>query len=205
MNQSADLINELNNQHKRPVYLVRIDLPDGVLRINSHLIELPFNGEIYRPVGGAGKIGNVKEDGYIKPHQLTLTLSALDPALLSTALNADYIGCEVKIYFGALDENYHLVAAGLRFRGRITSMPLQYGKDNKLEVKVSSRFEDWKRVRNSRYTDADQQARHPGDKFCEFAPLMVEKKINWGVPMSHSSGGGTNGGGSGRKSPQHQK
>ncbi len=192
--QTEAMIAQLNSQHKRPVYLVRLALPDGVLAVNTQLIQIPYNGDIYTPVGGAGKISNVKEDGYVKPHQLSLTLSALDPALLSTALNADYQGSDVKIYFGALDEHYHLIAAALRFSGRITGMPFRYGKDNTIEVRVSSRFEDWGRVRNSRYTDADQQARFPGDRFCEYAPQMVEKAINWGVPYKTGGGGGGGGG-----------
>jgi hypothetical protein len=191
--QDPAMIEQLNAQHKRPVYLVRIDFPDGVLAMNTHLIELPFEGDVYRPVGGAGKIGSVKEDGYIKPHQLSLTLSALDPAILSVALTSDYVGSDVKVYFGVLDEHYHLIAASLRFSGRITSMPMKYGKRNTVEVRVSSRFEDWDRIRNARYTDADQQAKFPGDKFCEFAPQMVEKSINWGVPYSTQSSSGHGG------------
>ncbi len=202
--QDELLVEQLNQEHKRPVYLVRLDFPDGVLAMNTYSIEIPYEGDVYRPVGGAGKIENVKEDGKVKPQQLNLTLSGIDQALLATAMNEDYIGRDVKIYFGALDEDYQLVAATMRFRGRIMSMPIKYGKDNKVSVKVSSRFEDWQRVRNARYTDADQQARHPNDKFCEHAPQMVEKAINWGVPWD--KGGSSSGGGrGGRGRYQHQR
>ena len=45
---------------------------------------------------------------------------------------------------------------------------------------VESRLADWERPRVSRYTDADQQQRFPGDLGCRFAPQMVEKELVWG-------------------------
>ncbi|BDM66220.1 hypothetical protein NFHSH190041_36720 (plasmid) [Shewanella sp. NFH-SH190041] len=197
IDENAQLLAEYEKSNKRPVLLIRMALPDGVLRVNSHVIELPFQNEIYLPVGGAGKIGQVKENGTVQPHKLSLTLSSLDPAMLHTAMNVNYMGCEVKIFMGMLDEHYQLIAAQLRFKGRIVGMPLRYGNTNTIDVQVSSRFEDWSRVRAKRYSSADQEARYPGDKFCDFAPQMVERPIQWGVPYRYQGGGG----GGGRERP----
>jgi hypothetical protein len=81
-------------------------------------------------------------------------------------------------------------------------MNIRLGNPSTIQLDLNSRGVDWKNSRNSRYTDADQQARHPGDKFFEFVSQMAEKEIFWGVPGKAVGGSGGGGGGRGNSLKQ---
>lgn len=48
-----------------------------------------------------------------------------------------------------------------------------------ISVSAESRFSLRSRPRHGALTDRDQQARFPGDRFCEFVPAMAAKTVTW--------------------------
>ena len=51
------------------------------------------------------------------------------------------------------------------------------GAEPSVALACESRLVDLKRAEVRRYTDADQQAEYPGDRFFEFVPALHEAEI----------------------------
>jgi hypothetical protein len=69
----------------------------------------------------------------------------------------------------------------LVFTGRMDEPVVTVGRTADIQLALENRFADWDRPRLRMYTDADQQARHPGDKFFEYVAAMESTSIVWGT------------------------
>ncbi|NKF51359.1 hypothetical protein G3R49_12405 [Shewanella sp. WXL01] len=184
------------------ILIAEFDFESGFLRVHSGVGDALYNGNVYKGVGVLGKVGAVKQGNKVNPDRLRFTLSGIPKSLLSTALGEKYQNRPGALYLAALDAYSNIVAADVLFKGRMDVMNTQIGETATIQLDINSRGVDWKNPRNRRFTDADQKAAHPGDRFLESVSQMAEKEINWGVPASTPSGGG-GGGNSGRRQYQN--
>jgi hypothetical protein len=63
------------------------------------------------------------------------------------------------------------------FRWRIDTMAIEKGKTATITLTAENRLADWDRARIRRWTDEDQKADYPTDRFFEFIPELQEKEI----------------------------
>ena len=169
----------------RPFFAVELDFASGFVRANSTPMTLRFD-----PGGGAldflglgrlAEISPVEEGVELQAYGMTLKLSGVSAEHIAIALGEHYQGRAARVWLGFLDSQHAIVADPvLLFQGRMDDMPMVMGDSGEIVVRVESRLADWERPRVSRYTDADQQQRYPGDLGCRFAPQMVEKELVWG-------------------------
>lgn len=185
------------------ILMTELDFASGLLRLHSGVGDALYQGMVYKGTGVLGKVGMVKQSGQVQPYRLRLTLSGIPQELASIALTEHYQNRQGRIYLAALDSFCQIVGRDTLFSGRMDVMNIRLGKVSTIQLDLNSRGVDWKNPRNSRYTDADQQSRHSGDKFFEFVSQMAEKEIFWGVPGK--AVGGSGGGGNGRGSAKKQK
>ena len=69
------------------------------------------------------------------------------------------------------------------FDGRMDTIEIvDGGPTATITMKVENRLRDLERARVRRYTDADQQARFPGDSGLEYVLALQEIDIPWGRP-----------------------
>ncbi|MBY6223553.1 hypothetical protein [Ferrimonas balearica] len=179
------------------VLMADLDFASGPVRCHSGAGDALWQGKTFKGIGVLGKVGPVKQGTQVQPYRLRLTLSGLPQDLVAVALGEHYQNRPGALYLAAV-EHSQVIEADLLFAGRMDVMTLQMGDTATLQLDLNSRGVDWKNARNRRYTDADQQAEHPGDKFFEFVPQMAEKAIFWGVPGQPVGGGGGGGGRAGR-------
>ena len=97
----------------------------------------------------------------------------------------------VKLWIAALDEDHQIEASQQLWHGKISDGGVTVGETNQITLTVSNRLEDWDKSRSDRYTDESQQARHPGDRFFIYVPVMAEYPIYWGsdktsIPLKDS-------------------
>ncbi|WKE64330.1 hypothetical protein PVT67_11630 [Gallaecimonas kandeliae] len=181
----------LRSKYITAILMVRLDFASGVVALHSGTGDVVHEGTVYRGVGVLGRVSQVRQENAVRPYTLRLTLSGIPQELAQTALTEKYQGRDGQLLLGAMDSFHQVTATQLLFRGRMDVMPVNLGNPSTIALDINSRSTDWKRPRNARYTDADQQARHPGDRFFEFVGQMAEKEIFWGVPgKAVASGGG---------------
>lgn len=176
------------------ILMTELDFASGLLRLHSGVGDALYQGHVYKGTGVLGTVGSVSQNGQVQPHRLRLTLSGIPQELAAIALNEHYQNRSGRLYLAALDDFCQIVTRDTLFAGRMDVMNIRLANPSTIQLDLNSRGVDWKNPRNARYTDADQQARHPGDKFFEFVSQMAEKEIHWGVPGKAVGGGGSGGG-----------
>lgn len=193
---SAEMQEMLRRKYITAILMARLDFVSGIVAVHSGVGDVTFDGAVYKGIGVLGQVSQVKQSNAVKPYTLRLTLSGVPQELAQTALTEKYQGRDGRLYIGAMDSFAQVVATQLLFRGRMDVMPINLGNPSTIGLDINSRSTDWKRAKNGRYTDADQQARYPGDRFFEYVSQMAEKPIYWGVPgkpIAASGGGGRTG------------
>ena len=186
---------ELNKAFQRDtvrlMMFVEIVWKDGITRVHSAIGEKTFNNQTFLGIGDIGKVSVIKQQNGESPSRLNLTLSSFDDSVRREALAARYVGQPVKLWIAALDEDYQIEASQLIWHGAISDGGVIVGANNKITLTVSNRLEDWDKSRADRYTDESHQARHAGDHFFRYVPVMAEYPIYWGsdkasIPLKDS-------------------
>lgn len=173
----------------RPIHLAELDFASGFVRVVSAPFSVFFDSdadtvdEEFLGIGTLGSVSAVSETTEIKASKITLSLSGLQPALISLALQERYQGRRASLWRGFLDPDYQLVAAPhLLFRGLMDTMPIRRGATATIGVTVVNRFARWESGMDTpRRDDADHQSRRPGDLFFQFVPQLVQgAEVTWG-------------------------
>lgn len=147
--------------------------------VHDGLGELRFGGNTYLGIGELGSIEPFVESTSTIPAELRLTLTGVDPALLSLVETEDYRGNSVTLRFGVLNEDYTFKTGWpkIRWEGRMSHTEDEIGKTGSITLLCKHRFEKAQVVR--RYTDQDQQQEFPGDRCFEFMHEL-DRVAQWG-------------------------
>lgn len=202
---SRDLTTEVGTEVAqsviRPVVFVELDYPSGFVRVNSTDRILAFETgtesgvEQFLGIGQLGSISSIGENTELQASRISLTLSGVNPVNVSAAFEKAQ-GRRGRIWFGFLDSSWQIITDPvLMFVGLIDNTEIELGDTGTITVNLNNRFIEWSRDKNRRYTNEDQQAEFPGDRFFEFIPQAVEKEIIWGPggPEPVNPGSGTGG------------
>lgn len=176
-NQSAALA----GAHSAGVAFVQLDL-STTLRLSTLPYAFPWNGYTWTGTGYLGSIDAIGETTDLSAQGVSLTLTGVDPGLVSTALGEQYQGKACQIWYCPLNpDNGQLVGAPIRiFAGRIDTMDIEVGETATITLSAESRLIDFFRPRVARYTDAEQQARFPGDLGLQYVNSLQDKTVVWG-------------------------
>jgi hypothetical protein len=184
---TAEIISELIAGAVHVALLVELETSAGTVRVWSGIGELVFNGETFLGVGHLGGIGPIQESGQeVRANAITLQLSGIPAALISTALETQYQGRQARIWLafftaGAFSAPALVEDAVLIFRGRADTMQILDGPETAtITVTLESRLADLTRPRVRRYTHEDQVTRFPGDLGLEFVTEVQNREITWG-------------------------
>ena len=161
---------------------VRLDFASGFVRVNSTPYNLTISGEEYIGVGHLGQISGLDETTDLEAAGITLELSGVQAALLYNALGETYQGRDARVYLVFMTMDHAIIADPvLIYRGRMDTMDISLAEQGVITVHVENRLADWSRARVSRYTDAEQQRRHPGDLGLQYVVQLSNKPLPWGV------------------------
>jgi len=165
----------------RHLMLVRFNFDSGVVAWNSGFTDIVYNGATYRGIGVLGSVSPVKEQPGIKAASVTISISGLKPEISALVQTEKFQNRKALIHVAVTDESYSFdpQQVSIYFLGKIDDIQGAVGKAGSFTISVRSRLADWERVRNLKYTDADQQQRHPGDKGMEFIAQLSQRKIIW--------------------------
>lgn len=169
------------SDHVRPVTLVHIALDVDPVYVNSSDRNLTYAGNVYLGVGTLGAISAIQESSSLQASGIKLTMSGIPQSYVTLVLDQDYQGRTVTIYQGFLNDSYALIANPiLQWTGSIDQMGITLSETATVSLTAENQLIRWETPNVRRYTDADQQARFPGDLGLQFVAQTVEKEILWG-------------------------
>ena len=178
-------LNTKNAEQAQAEKLTTILLADlHFTELATYVTTAPFNilvnANNYLGVGSFGSASAIHEVGDVRSTGVSLTLSGIDPSLVSIALNENYQGKKAIIYIGFLNEDENLVARpSIIYRGMMDVMSVQLGEQSSVSLTIESRSVALLRAKDIKFNNADQQHLFENDKALEFVEEMVEKEIVW--------------------------
>lgn len=179
---TASMGNVTTAEVVRPIVLVEAQFDSGTVFLWSGYGDLSWNAQTWQGAGELLKIEAIQETVEVKAVGTQITLNGIDTDMLGKAQNEDYQGRIVKIYLGALDDSGSVISTPIViFSGRMDVMTItDQGDTASIELTVESRFIDFERTKERRYTDQDQKIEYPTDKGFEFVASIQDKEILWG-------------------------
>lgn len=196
---SADMVSEVTTAQLSPILMAELNFTPPVYLWTGYGT-LTYNGIGYLGLGTLGTISPVQETTDLSARGISMQLSGVPTALVYEALTDDYQGRACSVMFGALSPTAGLVASPITiFSGRMDVMQLSDdGQTSQITMTAENKLIDFKRTREIRYTDEEQQRLYSGDLGLEFVNAIQEKTIYWGnqntTNASNWNGGGETGG-----------
>ncbi len=162
-----------------PVVLVELDFASGPFRAWTGLGQMNWAGKVFEGVGSIGAVGEVEETVELRAVRLTLALSPVPQEVVDIALAERSFRLRPARLWGALlDAEGAFVADPFPlWAGLMDTMEVTDGAEPRVALTCESRLVDLERAEVRRYTDADQQAEYPGDRFFEYVPALQEAEI----------------------------
>ena len=179
-------------------WLAEMDFADGMWRVTTAPRDLLVGGNTFQGLGSMVGVSDLTEGPDSAAAQLTLSLSAANSALFALAMGRveGYRGRGVRLYLQLFDEAMQPVGSPvLRWRGvmnkvSITRKPAAVGSTNPStgSVDMLCSRTGMARARHSqglRLTDAQQQARYPGDTGLRYVRTLIEQPALWQIGRAH--------------------
>ena len=162
-----------------PVILCELDFASGPFRVWTGLGDLEWAGKIFEGVGDLGAMSDVEETVELRAVRLDLTLSPVPQEVVDIALaERSYRLRPAKLWIALLGEDGAFVSDPFPlWSGIMDTMEVVDGAQPRVTLSCESRLVDLERAEVRRYTDADQQAEYPGDRFFEYVPALQEAEI----------------------------
>ena len=162
-----------------PVVLVELDFASGPFRAWTGLGQLNWAGKVFEGVGSIGAVGEVEETVELRAVRLTLALSPVPQEAVDIALAERSFRLRPALLWGALldAEGAFIADPFPLWAGLMDTMEVTDGAEPRVALTCESRLVDLERAEVRRYTDADQQAEYPGDRFFEYVPALQEAEI----------------------------
>lgn len=157
--------------------LVHMALDSGDLYVCGAPFDVPYGGHTYLTLHGLGQIEAVDETD-TQQSGLAFTLTAVPESAIALALSEHVQGRAVTVRLAAVDAGTLVVDDNV-WSGQLDVMTVQDGENPSVRVTAEHQLIAWEEPAGLMFSDADQQALHPGDKFFEHAASLVEATIVW--------------------------
>lgn len=181
---SADMVTEVTTAQLSPILMASLNFSTPV-NLWTGYGNLSYNSTTYYGLGTLGTISPVEETTDLAARGISMKLSGVPTANVAIALTENYQGRECSIMFGALSPTAGtLISSPVTvFSGRMDVMQISDdGQSAEIIVTAESKLMDFKRPREVRYTDEEQQQLYSGDVGLEFVNDIQEKVVYWGNP-----------------------
>jgi hypothetical protein len=166
----------------RPGFLAMLTFQTGVQYVWSGIGDLVYGGNTYRGVGSLGRISAIDEGTSVQAMGTTVTLSAIDPALLADCLSDIQLGAPATIYFALFDPNLQIVGTPYPlFVGTVDQPVIQIGTtEMAISLKLENKLANLQRANMRRYTASDQRRYYPNDTAFNWVELLNDQALKWG-------------------------
>lgn len=181
-NLSASFITEIDSSQLSPALLVKFEFASGDVRFWTGYGSKTYNSEEYTGIGDVMGVSTVEEVQDIRATSVTFTLSGLNSTVISAALQSQYQGRAVTMWFAVLDSSGALIADPYElFSGRMDVISFSDNGDvADFAIKCESNAIDIRKSKERRFTPEDQKIDYPSDKGLDYIPKIQDIDVVWG-------------------------
>lgn len=168
------------------------DFASGAVRVWNGYGQLSWGGNTYEGLGEFVSVSAIEEAVDLAARGVTFQLTGVPSSLIALVLADAYQGREASLWMGAMSDAGAVVVDPFKiFSGRMDVMEIMdTGDTSIITLNAENRLIDLRRIRESRYTDAEQQRLYPGDRGCEYVAGLQDKQLPWGIGPGNGAGGG---------------
>jgi hypothetical protein len=162
-----------------PVILCDLDFSSGAFRVWTGVGDLSWAGLTFAGIDDLGAMSEVEETVELRAVRLTLNFSPVAQELIEIALAEQSFRLRpVRLWLAMLDAEGAFVADPFPlWAGLMDTMEVVDGPEPRVALACESHLVDLERAEVRRYTDPDQQAEYPGDRFFEYVPALRDAEI----------------------------
>ena len=162
------------------VWLVDLVFDSGHFRANDGGADIVVGGDTYYAVGSFGGHDGIEESVEFVARGVRLTLTGVDIALISTVANESVQNRPAALYVAMLSEQGQLIGTPQLFwSGFMDTFDIEVaGAEAKLTIGCEHRLRNAPQY--SRFADADQQGRSPGDRGFNMLHFVEGYTNTWG-------------------------
>ena len=186
---TPEFLEALSAQLLRPALFVEAYFTSGPVRVWNGLGTIAWNGFDWTGIGTLGSVSAIEEGATVEARGISLTMSGIDPALLTLVLGEFRQGLPVSVWLGLFRADGTLIPDPvLSFAGRTDQPTTEVsGETATLTITCENRLIDMHASVERRYTNEDQQLDYPGDRGFEFVASIQSLQINWGRSPSSNN------------------
>jgi hypothetical protein len=172
--------------------MCEMDFTQGTQRFTTFAKTVTVGGNTYQGLGTFAGVSGMSESADASADLVTLTLLAVDKAMLAGTLGnvPTYRGRDVRLYLQLFDAGLQPVGLPvLRWAGKMNRVvvnrhPAELGSDSQgtATIEMQCTRSGMARARHAqglRLTDAQQQARHPGDTSLRYVRTLIAQPARW--------------------------
>ena len=168
----------LQQPHVTTLLLIELGWDSGTQYLTSAPHDVEHGGHTYVAAQGIGTIEPTTETD-VEARGLTFTLSAVPGAAIAAALTEPVQGRPVTLRLGIVDAGVLRVDPNV-WSGSFDVMTIDDSTPRpSIRVTAEHAMLAWQNPSGALFSDAEQQADHPGDLFFEHAAQMAEATVVW--------------------------
>lgn len=166
----------------RPFLAVKFEFESGDLNLWGGIGDITLFGETYIGTGDLLRLEPAGETDDLRAEGSTFTLSGVNSAIVSIALQEGYQGRPATLFIGALNADGTKVADPRPInKGRMDVMQItDQGETATVSLTVESELRAFERATSRRYTPEDQKIDFPNDLGLDFIPSLQDVDLVWG-------------------------
>jgi hypothetical protein len=179
---TADYLAAIQSAALRPALFVEANFTSGPIYVWSGVGPIIWGGKTWTGLGSLGNVSMIEEGAIVEAKGITLTLSGIDPTMLTGILDEFQVGLPAIVSLGLFDAAGALIADPVGcFVGQMDQPTLDVtGTSATISINCESRLIEMNVAVDRRYTNEDQQRDYPGDRGFEFVNSIQEAQIYWG-------------------------
>ena len=143
--------------------------------------DIEGSSQTYNADGTLLGVGNVPESNAPIKNSIGIIFSGVDQSLISTVLNNDVLGIEVKVYRAVISGTSAIADPFLLFHGNLADFAIDDDGSSgaTLGITATNHFGNYEKKSGRNTSDNSQQRFFSGDKGFEFSALTI-RDIKWG-------------------------
>ncbi len=179
---SANLI-QLDGIDMRGALFLKIAFRSETSYISTLPCNFTWGGSTWLGTGSMGKVSTIEEGIDVQARGITVSLSGIDPSLLSESLSDIKVGSGARLYLGLFaPDSLALVADPICiFAGIVDQPSINLANDAAtILLNIESSLLRLQRASNLMLTPADQKILHPDDIGLDQVNLLNWQALRWG-------------------------
>mgnify|MGYP003133274530 FL=1 len=142
--------------------------------------DIEGSSQTYNADGTLLGVGHVPESNTPIKNSIDLIFSGVDQSLISTVLNNDVLGVDIKVYRAVISGTTAIADPFLLFHGNLSNFQINDGGATaSLSITATNHFGNFEKINGRTTADTSQQRHFASDKGFEFSALTI-RDIKWG-------------------------